>query len=114
MEEMDCMLCAFRSERGAGGGGSGGLPLEMVCDDLSMAAFTPDSMLASFGRKVSGTCSSFCKYFRTLHEVCCIARTKSSSNACSVWATSNTMGTSLSLDFLDFIFVEFAAELSAG
>lgn len=55
VELMECVLCALRKAWGVGGGISGVLPLESVCDDLTIAAFTDDSIPASFGRSEGGT-----------------------------------------------------------
>lgn len=58
VELIECELCALRKAWGIGGGMSGVLPLESVCDDLTIAALTDDSIPVSFGRNEGGTWSS--------------------------------------------------------
>lgn len=57
-EERDSLLCALRSPPGVRGGVPGSFMTAKTLDDLSIAALTPGSIVASFGRIVVGICSS--------------------------------------------------------
>ncbi len=58
-ELIECELWALRREWACGVAG-GAEPLDSVAEDLSMAALTDVSIIASRGRRVSGICRSSC------------------------------------------------------